>query len=286
MSGVVLVTGASGNVGSEVVARLVGRGESVRAAVRKPSAGIGGVSGGVDCVRFDFEDPSTFAVAFDGVDRVFFVRPPQMADSSAFEPFIRAMREAGVKQVVFLSLMGVERNPVVPHHAIEKLIKASGAGWTMLRPSFYMQNLSTTHCADIRDRCEVFVPAGNGRTSFIDVRDIAEAAAVVLSEPGHIGCSYTLTGSEALTYGEVATILAEETGRPIRYSSPSGRAFAKRMTEDGHDRGFITVMRGIYLVARLRMASGITDDLERLIGRSPITFRQFAEDHRALFIPA
>jgi uncharacterized protein YbjT (DUF2867 family) len=190
-----------------------------------------------------------------------------------------------VIQVAFLSLLGAEKNPVVPHHAIEKELKRSGLAWTMLRPSFFMQNLSTTHLADIREYDQIIVPAGSGRTSFIDVRDIAAAAAKVLTEPGHEDGAYALSGAEALTYDECAAILSDVTGRRITYTRPSGRAFAHHMRERGYPSEFVSVMRAIYMVAKLRMAATVTTDLRDLIGRDPISFRRFAEDNRALFLP-
>jgi len=104
-----------------------------------------------------------------------------------------------------------------------------------------------------------------------------------LTQQGHAARAYALTGSQALTYDECAAILAEATGRPIRYTRPSGREFAARMRELGHPEQFITVMRGIYLVARLRMAATVTSELRDLIGREPIGFDRFARDHAALF---
>lgn len=281
MSGAVLVTGATGTVGGELLEHLVARQATVRAAVR--DTGAARLPDGAQAVAFDFSDASTYAAALDGVDRVFLLRPPHMADAAAFEPFIAAVAASSVEQLVFLSLQGVERNPVVPHHGIEKRIRESGVGWTFLRPGFYMQNLLTTHLADIRERHEVFVPAGGGRTSLIDARDIAEAAAVVLTAPGHVECAYTLTGPQAITYSQVAAILSEVCGYPITYVSPSGRAFSQRMRERGYAPEFVTVMRGIYLVARLRMAAGLTDELEHLIGRAARDFRTFARDHAEQF---
>jgi len=287
----ILVTGANGNVGSEVVRGLVsaasasgtdGPATSIRAAVSDPTR-CPNVPDGIECVRFDFLDPTTFDASLAGVDRVFLMRPPHMADAEAFRPFLSAMRESGVRQVVFLSLLGVEKNPVVPHHAIEKALVASGLGYTMLRPSFFMQNLSTTHLEDIVTRGEIVVPAGNGRTSFIDVRDIAAAAVVVLTEDGHTGRGYSLTGSEALTYSDCARLISEASGRTVVYTKPSGREFGKHMATQGCDADYIKVMRAIYLVAKLRMAGTITGELRELIGREPITFAQFARDNAALF---
>ena len=278
----VLVTGASGNVGREVCAELLRRGVPLRAAAldERDAAAL---PAGVPWTPFDFSRPETHAAALEGVDRVFLLRPPQMADAAAFDPFITAMRAAGVLQVVFLSLLGVEKNPVVPHHAIEKRLRASGLGWTMIRPAFFMQNLTTTHLADLRAG-RIVVPAGNGRTSFIDVRDIGAAAALTLAEDGHVGKAYSITGGEALTYGECAALLGEAAGRRIVYTRPSGREFARHMAAQGFPPDYVRVMRGIYLVCRLRLAGRVTDELPRLLGRPAITFARFAGDSAHLLV--
>lgn len=271
----VLVTGATGNVGIEVVSQLVSRGVPVKAAVLPHQAGT--VPAGVTPVEFDFVDSETFEAALHGVKRVFLMRPPHMSDAKAFRPFVDAMVNAGIRQVVFLSVQGAGQNVFVPHHGIEVLLKKSGLAWTFLRPSFFMQNLSTTHLADIRDRGEIFVPAGGGRTNFIDVADIGEAAAVCLTTPGHGGNAYEITGSEALTYDEVAAILTSACGRPITYARPSAREFKAHMRSAGHARDFVRVMSSIYAIAKFGMASGTTATFEQLVGRKPRTLAEWAE---------
>jgi len=277
----VLVTGATGNVGADVVAQLLGRGVAVKAGSRTP--GRGGVAAAAAHAALDFECPETFAAALEGVDRVFLMRPPQMSDAKAMQPFIDAMREAGVEHVVFMSVQGAGTNPFVPHHGIETRLKKSGLSWTFLRPSFFMQNLSTTHCADIRERNEICVPAGRGRTNFIDAADIAEAAAVCLTTPGHGGKAYEITGSEALTYEQVAAILSEACGRTISYSRPSARQFKARMKTAGHPDEFVSVMSSIYALARFGMAAGTTDEFERLVGRKPTTVAEWAARNASCF---
>lgn len=274
MAGRVLVTGSSGSVGRAVVTYLRARGATVRTTVR-PGKGRGGTEG-CESAEFDFEHPSTFGAALEGVDRVFFVRPPHMSDPKSFQPFIAAMVSARVKQVVFLSVQGAGQNIFVPHHGIEVLLKRSGLPWTFLRPSFFMQNLTTTHRADIQDRDEIFVPAGTGRTNFIDVDDIGEVAAICLTEPGHEGKAYEITGSEALTYAEVASILSQACGRDIVYSRPSAKRFKSHMKRLGHDDAYVDVMGSIYAVARFGLAAGTTDTFERLVGRKPRTFCEWA----------
>ncbi len=276
----VLVTGAAGTVGAEVATRLLSRGMPVRAAVRRAGSERA-IPAGATPVAFDFEDPATFAPALDGVERVFLMRPPHLSDAAVFRPFIDAMASAGVRQVVFLSVQGAGRNIFVPHHRIETLLKRSVLAWTFLRPSFFMQNLSTTHRDEIRDRDRIFVPAGSGRTNFIDAADVGEAAAVCLTTPGHDRAAYEITGSEALTYAEVATVLSAACGRPITYPSPSARRFRAHMRRSGCDDGLVKVMGSIYAIARFGMAAGTTDVFEQLVGRPPRTLARWAEENAA-----
>jgi uncharacterized protein YbjT (DUF2867 family) len=280
----ILVTGATGNVGREVARELAARGAAVRAAVYDDATPRRVLDGPAETARFDFTDPRTFPAAFDGVDKLFLVRPPAISNVGRdIRPVVDFAAAAGVGQVAFLSLAGAGRNRLVPHARIERLLTRSGMAWTMLRCGFFMQNLDTTHRADIVEHDDIFIPAGGGRTAFIDARDIGAAAARVLTEAGHANAAYALTGSEALTYGEVAAIMTEELGRPITYGNPSPWAFARRMRRRGYPRGHVNVMLGIYLTTRLGLARGISPDLERLLGRPPITMRQYVRDYAGAF---
>lgn len=283
--GRIVVTGATGTVGREVMQRLARQGAPAVAAVRNPGRARSTL-GTVPTVRFDFEDPATYDETFRGAEKLFLVRPPAIAAvwQSIF-PALRAAQAAGVQHVVLLSLLGAEQNPFVPHRWIEWYLQSLDMDWTFLRPSFFMQNLSTTHRAEIRDRDEIFVPAGEGATSFIDARDVAAVGARVLTGAGHARRAYALTGAEALTYAEVARILSDVLARPIRYHDPSLFAFVRRQLGQ-RPLGFVLVMAGIYLTARLGLAARATLDVERLLGRPPTTFRQFAEDYQSVWAPS
>lgn len=277
----ILVTAPTGNVGSEVFKRLLAMGAPVVAAAHNADKARKQLGDDATIVPFDFKKPETFAAAFEGVEKMFLVRPPEIADAKKdIAPALAAAKAAGVKHIVFLSLLGVERNRIVPHRAIEKAVRESEMAWTFLRASFFMQNLSTTHRDDIHERGDVFVPAGKGKTSFIDVRDIAEIAVKALTEPGHENKAYPLTGSVALTYEEVAREMTEVLGKPVRYSNPSARNFGKEMRRRGLALPFIVVMNGLYTVCRLGGAAQVTPDAEQLLGREPIALRQFVEDYR------
>jgi uncharacterized protein YbjT (DUF2867 family) len=234
----------------------------------------------VEPVAFDFGRPETHGPALAGVRGVFLVRPPELGDTRRyFDPFISAARDAGVRRVVFLSLQGADRLRVVPHRRIERSLEHSGLPYTFLRSSFFMQNLSTIHRAEIRDTGEIFVPAGRGRTSFVDVRDIAAVAVRALSEPGHEGRAYELTGSEALNYFQVASILSEALGRRIEYANPSIPAFLASMRRRRYRPGFALVTTAIYTTARLGFAGRVSPDTGQLLGRPPCSLRRFAEDY-------
>jgi uncharacterized protein YbjT (DUF2867 family) len=186
MSSRILVTGATGNVGLEVVRLLHEQGYQVRTAVRSHTSSSISLPTDIECVTFDFKQPQTFEQAFLGITTLFLVRPPAISRMKKYiYPAIAAAKAAGVGHIVFLSLLGAERLTIVPHAQIEAYIKSIGLSYTFLRASFFMQNLSTIHREDIRDSSEIFVPAGKGKTSFIDVRDIAEVAVKVMTEANH-----------------------------------------------------------------------------------------------------
>jgi uncharacterized protein YbjT (DUF2867 family) len=274
-----LITGPTGNVGFPLVQLLQERGVACRLAVRQP--GDARLSQLGEQVAFDFADPATFAPALADIERVFLVRPPQLADTERyFAPFVKAMQKAGVQQVVLLSLQGAERAAITPHRKIEKLILQRGLPYTLLRPSFFMQNLSTTHRTEIAQRGELIIPAGQGRTSFIDARDIAEVAAKVLTEEGHLGAAYELTGSVAVSYEAVAEIMSSVLERPIRYSNPSYWRFWQWRRQLGDPWHYILIMTALYTICRLGLASQTTTTAEQLLGRPPRTLGQFVADYR------
>lgn len=286
MTASIVVSGATGNVGSHVARGLLAVGARVRVAVPASSRDAAREAfPDAEAVALEFGDASTYAAAFEGARSMFLMRPPQITDvAGTIAPALEDAKARGVEHVAFLSLQGAESNPIVPHRRVEDWLKANGPAWTMLRPSFFMQNLSTTHRRDILDRDEIFVPAGRGETSFIDVRDIAEVAVKTLLEDGHRNTAYELTGSEALTYREAADILSDVLGREIRYADPSPWAFWSRMRRRGHAAGRVLVMIALYTVCRLGMASRVTDETERLLGRPPRSFREFAADHADVWV--
>ena len=278
----ILVIGATGNVGSEVFKSLGHRKAEVIAAVsslqdlnRFPSK---------NAVLFDFGKPATWELALERVDKVFLMRPPAIADVKKFIfPFIDLTTAKGVKQIVFLSLQGVRFNPLTPHHKVEKYMRQKKMPYTFLRPNFFMQNLTTFYRDDIAKNDEIYLPAGRGRTAFIDVRDIGEVAAKVLCEPGYISRSYTLSGGQALDYYEVANVLSEVLHRKITYKNPSIAEYTDRLRSKNADESFVNVQKMLYFVVRHNFSASTKSDVSELLGRPPISFKQFVQDHAELW---
>ncbi len=279
----IFITGSSGNVGREVIRTFPDR-SRLRAGSTQPDRLRQQVEPEVECVYFDFQKPESYVPALQGITSLFLVRPPAISDVAQYiAPVIDAAKSAGVGHIVFLSLVGVENNRVVPHYRIEQHILQSGLEYTFLRAGFFMQNLSTTHRDDIRLRSEIAVPAGHSKTSFIDARDIGAIGARALNDRQHRNCAYNLTGSEALDYYEVALIMSAVLGRPIRYTNPSVPRFLQKQLSQGKPLSFALVMTALYTMTRFGAAELVSPDASLLLGREPIRFQQFAEDHVELW---
>ncbi len=278
----ILVMGALGNVGAEVVKCLQAQGVGVRAADLFPEKIAQRFGDPVEAVFFDFSKPETYPAAFTGVHKLFLMRPPQITDiQKVMVPALEAAKAAGIRQIVFLSLIGIEQNRVVPHYKVEQWLRSSGLDYTFLRCSFFMQNLNTVHCAEIRDRDEIYVPVGKAKTSFLDVRDIGAVAAVALTQPGHEKKAYDLTGSEALDYYQVADLFTHVLGRKITFKNPLALGFLVRQLQNKSKLMFALVSTWLYINTRSGMADLLTGEVERLLGRKPILMRQYIVDYKA-----
>lgn len=281
----ILVLGSTGNIGWPLVKIQHQRTDCTVVAgvchhVPQPMQDLG-----VATVHFDFLAPSTFAPALAGVTKVFFVRPPQLANPEQdMRPFLETVKEHGIAQVVFISLMGVEKNPIVPHRKIEQMITTLGLPHTFIRPSFFMQNLCTTHLADIQQHHDLFIPAGRAKTSFIDTEDIAAVAAAALTDPQYLGQALTITGPAAITYDHVAQIMSETLGVPITYSHPGLLQFRRAMIRRGVKKEFVNVMVMLYVITRLGNAKGVTDTVQQVLQRPARTVAQFVQANAALFL--
>jgi uncharacterized protein YbjT (DUF2867 family) len=280
----VLVTGATGTVGASVVHRLLDRGTPVIAGVRS-DADASTLPPGAQARQFDFGfAPALLESALDGADRLFLMRPPPIADVQRYLfPLIDAAMRRGIRQIVFLSLQGVQTNRRTPHHAVEAYLRQVGAPFTFLRPNFFLQNLSTTYADRIRDTDQIFVPAGRSRTAFVDARDIGRVAAEVFNSEGHLGRAYTLSGEQSVGYAEVARTMSRVLGRSIHYARPTEAEYLADLAARGADEEYLAVQKMIYRVVRWNLSVLPNHTIRRITGVPATSLSAFVHDNRAIW---
>lgn len=268
-----LVTGATGNVGRELVRTLVERGAEVRALVRDP-ARAATLPDRAERAVADLDDPGTLARAFDGVDRLFLLTPG--IGLTHTEHAVAAARAAGVTHVVQLSSYNVLGDPMPAmgrwHHEREELLRASGIPTTVLRPGGYMTN-AFDWLPTIRSGGYVLDPVGPGRFAPIDPADIAAVAALALTEDGHAGAAYTLTGEQTFTVTEQVRVLAAALGRDIaiRPIGTPAEAVAARFPHGAPPALAEAIVEG-FAQLRADTVGFRTDTVRTLLGREPATF--------------
>ncbi len=282
----ILVTGATGNVGEAVVRALLACGLRVIAAGQDVASVTARFGDAVKPARLDFLDRTTWDGALLAADHLFLMRPPSIADvERSLNPFVDAARAAGVDHVVFLSVAGAGRNKIVPHRKVEDHLRARSDRFTNLRPGFFAQNLQSAYRDDIVEDDRIYVPAGRKQwVNWIDVRDIAEVAALVLadSEP-HRGRDYTLTGPGPVPWSTVVDALSSATGRPIRYQPASVIGYVLHLRRQGLPRGAIAVQTILHFLLRFGQGAGFDPTLERLLRRPGRSVREYIADHAVLF---
>jgi uncharacterized protein YbjT (DUF2867 family) len=290
----VLVTGATGKTGRRLIPQLVERGVTVRAASRTPVL----ERYGVEPVRFDWKDETTYQTALDGVDAVYVVGG-HLSDSvsnpiAPAEAFFGRLADTGVRRIVLMSAMGVDRvpDPTDPLRRFELLVERSGIASTILRPSPFMQNFSESYAppstARVRERSEIALPGGEVPVSYISTADIAAVAAIALTEDGHEGKGYTLTGPEALTLPQVADRISAAVGRPVRHVETSPEEGVRDvLLADGAAVEYAEYVARLYVMT-VRSGYGhgtdgagmtglAVDDFTAITGRPMTTFTEFAK---------
>ena len=283
MSGpsVIAISGATGTVGAAVVDELITdieHSHRVRRLTRRPHKTSGS---DIEDVRFSFTDADTWPAAFNEVERLFLVRPPELVHVGRdLLPAVAAARDAGVRQVVFLSVLGAQRNPLLPHRRVERWLDTSGMATTHLRAGNFMQNLISAHVADIRDRDELVLPAGDAVLSYVDARDVAAVAAACLLDRAPTRGAFDLTGPEAIDHGRVARALTDALGRPITYTGASLPSYWSHARRTGMPPGLIAATSVLYSLARAGIGSRTSPDVATVLGRPARDIDTFARDHR------
>ena len=283
MSKKILVIGATGRVGSELVKLLIQNGESVRVATRNPITVSSRFQNTLDIVEFDYEQPQTFAPALVGIEKIFLtVRPGDNHSDKAAIPLIDTAKKAKIEHIVDLTAMGVEQDEAFMLRILEKYIEASDISFTHLRPNWFMQNLNSGPMfADIKATGALHLPAANAETSFIDLRDIAAVGFAALTETRHAGRAYTLTGKEPLNYFQVVEKLSRVAGKEISYIPISEDIARAALVKGGISTDLIERWTDFYRKVRQGLCWPVSTDIDSVLGRSPILFDQYANDYAA-----
>ena len=272
--GTILVTGATGKLGSAVIEALVDRGINVRAATRLTTR-IKWTKL-VQPVVFDYEDPGLHKAALDRITGLFLIAPPLDFEAPAkLIPFIDKAKEMGVEHVVFNAYLHADSDEQNPLRIVEKHLAKSGLAYTILRPNFFMENFSTGFLAPMIASGKIFIPAGDNKTSFISVSDIAEVTATVLQEKIY-GTEYNLTGTEALSYGEAAKIISDVSGRTVTYFPISEKEMMQGAREQGMPESAIQYILQLFALVRKGVMAEMTDTVRKVTGKAPISFKEFA----------
>jgi uncharacterized protein YbjT (DUF2867 family) len=284
----ILVTGATGNVGSQVVRELERRGVGVRAFVRDGEKARSLLGDRVELAVGDFADAGSVRNALRDVVRVF-LSSADGPEKVAYETtLVDAAAEAGVRSIVKCSTIGAEVGSPLPpfdwHGQIEEHLRGSEVPAVVLRSCFYMTNLLAS-AEQIRHEHRLFAPAGEGKVAMIDPGDVAAVAAVALTTDRHDDRTYTLTGPEAITYGQVAEELSRAVGSSVVFVDVPDEAAREGLVAAGGPAWLVEHLAALFPLIRKDGLAGTTETVRQLAGRRPRSFREFAHDHADAFAP-
>jgi uncharacterized protein YbjT (DUF2867 family) len=277
----ICVTGASGTVGSELIGQLASAGVSFRATYHSQGKTDAARARGIDAVVVDYGRPDTLGPVFEGCETVFLLGPNVLDQTQLELNCVDAAKAAGVRRIVKQSVLGAEGEDfslAQVHRPVENAIEASGMAWTFLRPNGFMQNVVTYMGETIRTEGAFYSASGEAKISHVDVRDVAAVAVKALTEPGHEGKAYTVTGPEASSYGELADALSKVLGRSIRHVGLSPADYRAGLLAEGMPEELADRMLDLERYYREGQASRVTDDVREVTGRDPRRFAQYARD--------
>ena len=282
----ILIAGATGTNGSELIKQLVARGIPVRAMVRDLDKAKSLENELVQLVEADLDNPASLEAAMQGIEKAYIVTAVAQFTPRWFSNFYNAAINAGVTHLVKFSGMAATTDSpseVIRQHAESDLaLIESGLTYTIIRPNSFHQNM-LWQSDPIKAARQFYLPLADARQSTVDVRDLAEATANILTQPGHENKIYDLSGPESISFKEVAEILTEVVGDPVTYVPVPVEAAEQSMRDSGMpewNAHALAEIQGLFATGKYAQ---VTDDLRHLLGREPRTFRQFAEDHVSAF---
>jgi uncharacterized protein YbjT (DUF2867 family) len=285
----ILVTGATGIAGSEVVRALTARGAPVRAFVRDAGRARERLGDGVELATGDLADGESLRAALAGAGAVVLSCADDPRRVEWEKAAVDAAAEAGVQRIVRLSTVTASRGAPVAfwdwHAQVEEYLRESGVPAVILRSSFYMSNVLLA-AGQVASEGRIAAPVGGARIAMVDPRDVGACAAAVLAGEGHDGTTYALTGPEAITYEQVAADLSVATGREIQFVDVPAEAAREGMLAAGMPPFVADQVVAIFEQLRQGAAEHTSDDVRTLTGRRPRSFADFARAHAALFAPS
>ena len=291
MADKILVTGATGNVSSGLIPELIAKGASVRALVRDPAKAQGLRDQGVEVVTGDLDKPETLDAAFSGVDKVFLLTPPNPNQVAQARNGIAAAKRAGVSYIVRMSARAFKTAPDSPprvtrqHAEIDAELEASGLPYTILQPHNFMQN-TLMGAQTIASDGVVYMPLKDGKFGIIDVRDIVDVAAKVLTEDGHQGRTYGLTGPASISFHDVAAGLSKALGKEVKYVDVPLEAAREAMVGMGLSEWLADAFNEYNKGLSEGLGDFTTNNVEEITGHPARSFETFARDFAQAFAPA
>jgi uncharacterized protein YbjT (DUF2867 family) len=270
------VLGASGNVGSELSNLLEAAGHTVRRATSRPA--------GPGQVHVNVVTGEGVAEALAGVDAAFLLSPPGYTTQDALlGPVVEAAKAQGVKKVVLMTAMGADADPTAPMRKLELHLEASGLTWNVIRPNWFMQNFHTFWLHGIKTANAIQLPTGDAKGSFIDARDIAAVASVLLTTDRFDNQAFDLTGDEQLDHTQVAALLSAELGRTIRYEDITPETMRPGLLAAGLPAAYADFLLLILGYFKLGYSERITTAVQDITGKSPRRFADYAREYRAAY---
>jgi uncharacterized protein YbjT (DUF2867 family) len=283
----ILLTGTTGVTGTEIVKQLMPLGVPVRALARDSDKAKTVLPPEVEIVQGDLDEPETLTPALAGVEKAFLLSPGHPRHVELQGNFIEAAKRAGTRHVVKYSAAGAAADSPMRlgrwHAETERQLEQSGLSYTHLRPTMFMQNFVRFFAQSIAADGRFYAPMGDGRVPLVDVRDIAAVAVKVLTEPGHQGQTYLITGPEALSFEEAAAQLSMALERTITYVDVTPEGAKAGMIAAGLPEVLADALLEVYAYFREGRAAPPTDIIRRIAKKEPITFDRFARDYASAF---
>ncbi|MCM5661650.1 NmrA family NAD(P)-binding protein [Galbibacter mesophilus] len=286
----VLITGATGNIGSEVIHYLneIRSTDQIFAGVRNLESAKAKFQH-IPTLQyriFDFENSETYQPALHNIQLLFLLRPPQIADvDTFFKPLLETAKSVGVQQIIFLSVQGAEKSKMIPHYKIEKLILKLNFKYIFIRPSYFMQNLTTTLLPEIKTRKQITLPSGKAKFNWVDVKNIGENTAICIHDFNDFkNQALEITGKENKNFFEVTEIMSRIIGEEIRFRSVNPISFYIKKRREGMPKEFVLVMLILHFLPRFQKVPKLSNAFQKITGKQPTSLEEFIKRERDVFL--